>query len=99
VSVLIQLAGFARAGKDTVAGFLVDDFALVRRSYAAKLKDLARSLTIQRRIEIDGNTEYIELPYWDGADETKRQPCVQLGKNARDILYPEIWIDALMKDP
>lgn len=99
MSHLIQCAGFARAGKDTVAGFLVQDFGFVQRSYAAKLKALARSLTVPQRIEIDGKTEYTELPYWNGADETKRHPCVQLGKNARDILYPTIWIDALLKDP
>lgn len=94
----IQIAGFARAGKDTAVAFLVQDFGLVRHCYAAKLKALARVLTIPQRTETDSGTAYTELPYWDGSDETKRHPCVQLGKAARDILYPSIWADALLKD-
>lgn len=95
---IISIAGFSRAGKDTVGRILCDEFGFRRYAYADKLKALAQALTVTQRIEIDGNTEYVEVPYWDGHEETKRQPCVQLGKAARDLLHSDVWIDSLMRD-
>ena len=97
---IVIISGYARAGKDTVGAHLTnpDTYSLKRYSFAAKLKEAAMRLTVWDKVEIDGNTEYVERPYWDGRDETKRHPCVQLGKVMRDVVSPTIWVDALLAD-
>lgn len=103
---LIQISGFARAGKDTVASILMRETGCKQWAYAAKLKALAQSLTVYACEHPDGSFQqcvpedaFHEIAFWNGQDSTKRHPCVQLGKNARDILYPNIWVDALTQDP
>lgn len=41
----------------------------------------------------------IAINLWDGREESKRTPLVALGAGARNILYPDIWIDAVWRDP
>ncbi len=92
------LAGYARSGKDTAGAYLVEKYGVKRWAFADKLKAAAKLLTVYDKVEIDGNTEYVERPYWDGLDETKRHPCVQLGKVMRDVVDPVIWVRAVLED-
>lgn len=48
--------------------------------------------------EYEPGTENLHVPFWDGRDETKRHPCVQLGKVMRDVVDPVIWVRAVLED-
>lgn len=48
--------------------------------------------------EYEPGTENLHVPFWDGRDETKRHPCVQLGKAMRDVVDPMIWVRAVFED-
>lgn len=48
--------------------------------------------------EYEMGTENLHVPFWDGRDETKRHPCVQLGKAMRDVVDPMIWVRAVFED-
>lgn len=48
--------------------------------------------------EYELGTENLHVPFWDGRDETKRHPCVQLGKAMRDVVDPMIWVRAVFED-
>lgn len=49
-------------------------------------------------VECEPGTENLHIPFWDGRDETKRHPCVQLGKVMRDVVDPVIWVRAVLED-
>lgn len=41
--------------------------------------------------------KFIKFPFWDGTEEHKREPLVNLGAGARNHINPDVWIDALWR--
>lgn len=102
---LIGLAGYAGAGKDTVGKILVDYYNFKRIAFADKVKELA--LRIDPTI-CDNETfsDGVDVPLsWvvdrDGWETAKRSPQVRellqrIGAGVRDVLDPDAWIDAAL---
>lgn len=103
---LIGLAGYAGAGKDTVGKILVDHYNFKRIAFADKVKELA--LRIDPTI-CDNKTfsDGVDVPLsWvverDGWETAKRSPQVRellqrIGAGVRDVLDLDAWIDAALR--
>jgi hypothetical protein len=101
---LVGLAGYARTGKDTVAGYLAEQHGYERLAFADKLRELA--LEIDPLIDGEG---YIHPVPWkllvkangyEGAKELGgREMLVKLGAGCRKVLGPDVWLDALLPLP
>ena len=52
---ILGLNGYARAGKDTLGGLLVDEYGYQRRAFADQLKALAEHINPLVRIDTDGS--------------------------------------------
>lgn len=99
---VIGLAGYARAGKDTVAQ-MITDYGFEQRSFAKPLKDCLAALNPM----CDPGTtlrikDLLEFSDWEGAKTAPevRQLLQRLGTEAgRNVLGQNIWVDALFNAP
>lgn len=108
---MIGLMGYAQTGKDTVADILVRDHGFVRLAFADVLRDCLYALNPCVVLESDHGvswrygdvipvTTLVDVYGWEAA---KQEPDVRrllqrLGTEAgRNILGPDIWADALMR--
>lgn len=88
---IVYLSGYARVGKGEVARYLVENRNYIKFSFADKVKEVAKSLSV--RVSINGKE--VDFPYWCGTEESKRFPCVEIGHKLRGILGEDIWVNAL----
>jgi hypothetical protein len=86
---IIQLAGYKRAGKDTVGQMLTELGGVQLFSYAKPLKDFARNVKV--RCEHCGE----ETRLWDGGEGTKRPNLVNVGDGVREYIDGRVWVSAL----
>ena len=101
---LIGLAGYAGAGKDTVGKILTDWHGFKRIAFADKVKELALKINPT----VWDNFEEVDVPLiwyvdklgWDQAkqDEQVRELLQRIGQGARDILGEDVWLDAATRD-
>jgi hypothetical protein len=95
---IIGLAGYARAGKDTVAQILVEERGFRRIAFADALRDMLAALD-----PYIGTTRLSDRLNWHGWEATKADPEVRrllqrLGTEAgRDVLGPDVWVDAAVR--
>lgn len=89
---LIGLAGFARAGKDTVGEILADDYGYERRAFADKLRQLAWSIW-PHWAQLVADIGYERAKE---AEPNIRRDLVALGAGARVVLSPDVWLDACL---
>lgn len=87
---IVQVTGFARAGKGEVTNAYKDIYNFYEYSYAAKVKELASVLNVN----VNGSV----VPYWDGRDDTKRFPCIEIGAKLRKVLGKDIWVKQLWEN-
>lgn len=98
---LIGLAGYARAGKDTVGAILRTDFGYKTKAFADPMR--AAALAIDPIIDHHGY-RYREIVDQLGYDEAKKQPEVRrflqrLGTEmGRDLFGQNFWVDLTFKD-
>lgn len=104
---IIGLYGDSRAGKDTVAGFLVDDFDFEQRNLASPIRQilldlnpLVRGLNRPNAVSLQyafeqaaGDWDYIKKNYPESVDL-----MINLGQAARDHIGENVWLDAVVKD-
>lgn len=98
---LIGLAGYAGAGKDTVGKILVDHYNFKRVAFADKVKELAERLNPW----IDTNN-YDHVPLaivlerggWEAAkrETDVREFLQELGQGVREVIGEDTWIDAAL---
>lgn len=97
---LIGLLGKKRAGKDTAAKFLVEDFGYVRYAFADPLKAAAlatdpivSSYPAEVRL-----SQVVKLRGWEHAKETPevRLYLQRFGVAMRQHVNPSVWLDATM---
>lgn len=96
---LVGLCGYARSGKDTAAAYLVAEHGFEQRAFADKLRALAS--IIDPVLHPDGTT-YRTAAALLGYEQAKdtypelRRFLVALGKGVREVLGPDVWVDALL---
>lgn len=102
---IVGIAGYARSGKDTLA----DQFTsrgYEHRKFSQPLKDLLYRLDLVVEAGIDETAKVVDLvDYygWDGAKDHRdygpevRRLLQELGTGARDIIGPDVWVDAAMR--
>lgn len=104
---LVGLTGFARAGKDTVADHLVEQHGFEKRSFAAPLKGMLRTMNpiIGYDIMLPGRqirvVEALELYGEDGVKKVYpdyRKLLQLLGTDCVRAYDDEFWVRAAMKD-
>jgi len=104
MSRIIGLTGYAQVGKDTAAAGLVEGFGFEKAAFADGLREFMIELdpfVIERKLTgVPTIIKYnASLAEW-GYEETKRRTdardfMVKLGAGARNILGPDVWIDAV----
>lgn len=95
----IGLSGYARAGKDTLAGFITQ-LGFTHRSFAAPMKRMLTALDPlvgHRRL-----SEELAVWGWEGAKQNPevRRLAQRLGTTAgRKILGEDFWVETLLRSP
>jgi len=95
---LIGLSGYARSGKDSFAQALVSRHGFTRAAFADVLKQLSCEAD---PFICDGKrlSMIINEMGWEVAKEhipETRQFLQRLGESTRNILYEDVWVDALL---
>lgn len=99
---IIGISGYARTGKDTIAGILHDQYGYHQMSFAAALKSVTHDsgaripLYIDNELTDRGVGEFVDEVGWETA---KRAPQVRellqgLGVAAREHIHEDVWVDA-----
>lgn len=95
---LIGLCGYARSGKDTAAEYLAAEHGYERRAFADKLRALALAID-PPVLGPDGYESWSQQVSDLGYEEAKRYGrgmLVRLGAGVREVLGPDVWVDALL---
>lgn len=91
---IIGLSGYARSGKDTVASFLVNEYAFERISFADPIRDILYALNPS----VDGESliSMVDNYGWEIAKskEEVRLFLQSLGYAARTHIHKDVWIMA-----
>lgn len=95
---IIGLAGYARAGKDSVAEILVRRFGFRRIAFADPIRELLYKLNPQV-----GSLELREFVDQYGWEVAKSQPKVRellqnLGVAARELFNEDVWVEQAFKN-
>lgn len=99
----IGLIGRKRTGKDTAAAGLIERYGFVKHAFADALRDLATRVDPVISGELGGGTEWryaeaVDHYGYERAKDTRpeiRRILQELGKGVRDIIGPDVWVDAL----
>ena len=96
---IVGLSGKARAGKDTVASILVEDYGFTRLAFADIIK--AAVYTLDPIISLSGLRlqHLIDANGWEAAKqfpEVRRLLQVFGSEVGRDMIDPQIWIELTM---
>ena len=96
---IIGLSGKARAGKDTVATILVEDYGFTRLAFADVIK--ACVYTLDPIISLSGLRlqHLVDTNGWESAKqfpEVRRLLQVFGSEVGRDLIDPQIWIELTM---
>ena len=91
---IVIVSGNGRAGKSTVAGYLTNVHHYESFAFASKVREVASALEV--KITVNGHE--VLVPFWDGTDENKRHPLVEVGHKLRGILGENVWVNALAQD-
>lgn len=105
---VIGIVGFKNSGKDTSAGYMIQDFGYTKDSFAAPLKDACAAIFGWDRDMLEGETlesrEWREIvdPYWShklGIDDFSPRKALQLvgTEKLREGLHEDIWILSLSR--
>lgn len=101
---LIGLYGPSRAGKDSVAGFLAEDFGFEQRAMAKAIRNILLALNPIIR-DNDGEYWYMQDLYnayegdWDKIKAASRDSVdymIRLGQSCRDELDMDIWLNKVL---
>lgn len=99
---IIGLSGYARAGKDTAAAFLVEQHGFVRLAHADALKAVYEDINPWIRFS-DGGYRKLDVVLktlgWEiaKAEPEIREGLQDVGMACREHLGPDVWVDAVMR--
>lgn len=99
---IVGLSGWARAGKDTVADYLVENHGFVKLSFAAPMRTslealnpiVGESTRLTDAIKEYGWDGYKESPYGDEMRALMQRFGTEVGRN---IFGESFWVDQAMK--
>jgi len=87
---IIGLAGPAGSGKDTVADYLCERYALRKYSFASPLKMACREMFGLTDLQLSDEKKEEVIPFWG---LSPRQMYQKLGtEGARDLFFSDIWV-------
>src|ERR1700745_3703821 len=94
---LIAIYGPSRAGKDSVAGFLVKNYGFEQRNFATPIRDTLLKIYDNLRPDIsqdvrDHGWDYVKAKYVESVES-----MITLGQSMR-VLNPRIWLYAAFID-
>lgn len=105
---MIGLAGYAQSGKDTVGGILVEEYGFERVAFADKLRACALALDPLIPYVSHSHNSRVRLSWlinaigWEDAKvmypEVRRLLQVLGTEVGRDLIYPNVWVDAVCRD-
>lgn len=93
----------SRAGKDSIAGFLVEDFGFVQRNMATAIRTILLDLNPVIR-DNDGEYWYLKDLFkaydgdWDKVKAASRESVdymIRLGQSCRDNLGYDVWLNTV----
>lgn len=96
---VIGLTGYAQSGKDTLAAILVERYGYRRIAFADTIRKFLYEINPMVACSPTGYLkDLVNLVGWDKA---KQEPQVRrllqdLGVAARDLIGPNVWVDAAM---
>lgn len=101
---IIGLYGPSRAGKDSVAGYLVNDFGYEQRAMAAAIRAILLGLDpllMDEEGNIWGLTDLFARcdGDWDQIKAESKESVdlmIRLGQTCRDVLGETVWLDVVM---
>lgn len=90
---IVGLNGYARAGKDTVAEYLVREHGYTRVAFADTLKKFVAAV-------FPAVADHVSAVGWEAAKEQieVRRALQRVGSAARDHIHPDIWIISLLRN-
>lgn len=103
---LIGLVGESRAGKDSVAAILRDDFGFEQKAMAEGIREILLGLNplIQKN---DGDICHLKTLLWECEYDWDKVKAVssdsvdymiRLGQTCRDVLGETVWLDRVLPD-
>ena len=103
---IVGLYGDSRAGKDTVARIMVEEFGAEWRSFAAPLRQILLNVNPYLRNEPGTHPTYladeVEQHGWDWVKKNYPESVdwmIQLGQSVRDLIHVDAWIWSVLTDP
>ena len=97
---IIGCAGKKLAGKDTLSDMLVAEYGFVKLSFAGPLKQAAKMIWGFTDRQLHGDLKEEPDPRYPmptGRYLTPRKAMQDLGTEYGRKLYPNVWVDALMR--
>lgn len=97
---IIGLVGWSRAGKDSVASYLVKNHGFVQRNMADPIREILYRL-FPSFPGLDGLNDDIDTYGWDHVKAQSPwtvDAMISLGQAARDIIGENVWLDSVVKD-
>lgn len=107
MNLLIGLHGESRAGKDSVARFMVEDFGFVQRNMATPIRNILLDLNPIIKTD-DGNLMSMQELFmvagenWDTVKAMSRDSVdymIRLGQSCRDHINKEVWLNTAINNP
>ena len=98
---IIGIAGYKGAGKDTAGSVLVKKYGFIQLSFAKPIKDLVSKMFSLDRDMLEGNTIASRLKreqkIEDAFNYSGRDLLQIIGTGMRDIIHQDIWVEAVKK--
>lgn len=100
---IIGLSGQKRAGKDTAASVLVEDYSFTRLAFADKLKEMALVANPLLQLGVRGGLHRLaDLVGQIGWERAKNYTAVReylqnFGVMKRDTVDPDYWVDTVVE--
>lgn len=106
MELLIGLHGDSRSGKDSAAGFMVQDFDFVQRNMANPIRQILLDLNPIITTDDGEVLSMQELFYvcdgdWDKVKARSRDSVdymIRLGQSCRDHIDKEVWLNTAMRN-
>jgi len=94
---IIGLTGYARSGKDTVAGILVNEYGFTRVAFADKIKELLWHVNPLLETFYDLQSSVDEIGWEESKKDSEVRRLLQdLGVGARTIFGEDFWVNQVV---
>ncbi len=91
---ILGLLGRSLSGKSTAADYYRDRYGFTVVNFADGLKDVLRHVLGLSEAQVRGDLKDVVDPRWGG---TPRDIMIRLGLGGRQILWPEVWVEACFR--